>query len=215
MNYAQLVQAVQDYVESTETTFVSQIDTFIREAEERIFRQVMIPELRKNATATLSAGSVYLSRPSDMLSVFSLAVINPAGVYTYLLNKNVNFIREAYPNPSETGAPRYYAQFDGDYAGGAGNGNFIIAPTPAGEYQAELHYYFDPPSIVDTGTSWLGDNAETALLYGTLVEAYRFLKGDPDMMAAYEATYKSSLEALDTLGVRSSGDAYRNKVLST
>ena len=215
MNYTELVQAVQDYVESTETTFVSQIDTFIREAEERIFRQVMIPELRKNATTTLASGSVYLSRPSDMLSVFSLAVINAAGVYTYLINKDVNFLREAYPNPTDTGVPRYYAQFDGDYSAGGANGHFIIAPTPSAEYQAELHYYFDPPSIVDTGTSWLGDNAETALLYGTLIEAYRFLKGDPDLMNAYNTTYQAALDALDTLGVRSAGDAYRNKVLST
>ena len=215
MNYTELVQAVKDYVESTETTFVSEIDTFIRQAEERIFRQVMIPELRKNTTATLGSNSIYLSRPSDMLSVFSLAVINAAGVYTYLINKDVSYLREAYPDPTETGIPRYYAQFDGDYSLGGANGHFIIAPSPATEYQAELHYYFDPPSIVDTGTSWLGDNAETALLYGTLIEAYRFLKGDPDMMQAYQQTYKESLEALDTLGVRSAGDAYRNKVLST
>lgn len=215
MNYAQLVQAVQDYLENTETTFVSEIDTFIRQAEERIFRAVMIPELRKNSTTTLASGSTYLSRPSDMLSVFSLAVINAAGVYTYLINKNVNFLREAYPDPADTGVPRYYAQFDGDYSAGGANGHFILAPAPSAEYQAELHYYFDPPSIVDTGTSWLGDNAETALLYGTLVEAYRFLKGDADLMQAYEATYKAAMDELDVLGVRSSGDAYRNKVLST
>jgi len=215
MNYTELVQAVEDYVESTETTFVSQIDTFIRQAEERIFRRVMIPELRKNSTTSLASGSVYLSRPSDMLSVFSLAVINAAGVYTYLVNKDVNFLREAYPNPTDTGTPRYYAQFDGDYSSGGSNGHFIIAPSPSAEYQAELHYYFDPPSIVDTGTSWLGDNAETVLLYGTLVEAYRFLKGDPDLMQAYERTYQDALEALDVIGTRSAGDAYRNKVLAT
>jgi hypothetical protein len=210
MNYAQLTQSVKDYVENTETTFVSQIDTFIRQAEERIFRAVMIPELRKNATTTLASGSTYLSRPSDMLSVFSLAVINAAGGYTYLLNKDVNFIREAYPSPTDSGVPRFYAQFDGDYSAGGANGHFIVGPAPDTEYQAELHYYFDPPSIVDSGTSWLGENAETALLYGTLVEAYRFLKGDPDMMAAYEKTYQESLQALETIGVRSKGDAYRN-----
>lgn len=214
MNYTELVQSVEDYVESTETTFVSQIDTFIRQAEERIFRQVMIPELRKNSTTVLASGSVYLSRPSDMLSVFSLAVINAAGVYTYLTNKDVNFLREAYPDPTDTGVPRYYAQFDGDYSSGGSNGHFIVAPSPSAEYQAELHYYFDPPSIVDTGTSWLGDNAEAVLLYGTLVEAYRFLKGDPDLMQAYEQTYQSALQSLDTIGVRSTGDAYRNKALA-
>ena len=215
LNYTQLVQAVQDYLETTETTFVAQIPTFVRQAEERILRAVMIPELRKNSTTTLASGSVYLARPSDMLSVFSLAVIDSSGNYSFLLNKDVNFLREAYPNPSTTGAPRFYAQFDGDYSAGGNTGNFIIAPAPDAEYQAELHYYFDPPSIVDTGTSWLGDNAETALLYGTLVEAYRFLKGDADLMQAYEATYKAAMNDLDVLGVRSSGDAYRNKVLST
>lgn len=214
LNYSQLVQAVQDYVESTETTFVSQIPTFVRQAEERILRAVMIPELRRNATTTLAAGSVYLARPSDMLSVFSLAVIDAEGTYTFLLNKDVNFLREAYPRPSITGLPRYYAQFDGDYSPGNNTGNFIIAPAPNAQYQAELHYYFDPPSIVDEGTSWLGENAESALLYGTLVEAYRFLKGDTDLMQAYEKTYVESVQALGTIGVRSRNDAYRNGELA-
>jgi hypothetical protein len=214
MNYAQLVQAIQDYVESTESTFVSQIDRFIRQAEERIFRAVMIPELRRNATTTLGAGSQYLSRPSDLLSVFSLAVIDADGNYSYLLNKDVNFLREAYPNPDIEGVPRYYAQFDGDYSAGGADGHFIIAPSPDVDYQAQLHYFFDPPSIVDTGTSWLGENAETALLYGALVEAYRFLKGDPDLMQAYDKTYQESLAALETIGARSRSDAYRNGVLA-
>lgn len=214
MNYTELVQAVQDYVESTEATFVSQIDTFIRQAEERIHRTVMIPELRKNATTTLSSGSQYLARPSDMLSVFSLAVYDGDGNYTFLLNKDVSFIRQAYPSASDTGTPKYYAQFDGDYAGGGGNGHFIIGPTPDANYTAELHYYFDPPSIVTEGTSWLGENAETALLYGTLLEAYRFLKGDADMMQAYEASYARALQELNTVGVRSTRDAYRNTELS-
>jgi hypothetical protein len=210
MNYAQLVQAVQDYVESTEPTFVSQIPTYVRQAEERILREVMIPELRKNATATLAENSTYLARPSDMLSVFSLAVINAAGVYSYLLNKDVNFLREAYPSASTTGAPRFYAQFDGDYSAGGNMGHFLIAPAPDAEYQVEIHYYFDPPSIVDQGTSWLGENAESALLYGTLVEAYRFLKGDAGLLQAYEKTYAESMQALSTLGVRSRNDAYRS-----
>lgn len=214
INYSQLVQAVQDYLENTETTFVSQIPTFVRQAEERILRAVMIPELRRNATTTLAAGSVYLARPTDMLSVFSLAVIDAEGTYTYLLNKDVNFLREAYPKASLTGVPRYYAQFDGDYSPGNNVGNFIIAPAPNAEYQAELHYYFDPPSIVDEGTSWLGENAESALLYGTLVEAYRFLKGDVDLMQAYEKAYVESVQALGTIGVRSRNDAYRNGELA-
>jgi len=174
----------------------------------------MIPELRKNATTTLASGSTYLARPADMLSVFSLAVINAAGVYTYLLNKDVNFIREAYPDPTETGVPRYYAQFDGDYSAGSSNGHFIVGPSPNAEYQAQLHYYFDPPSIVDTGTSWLGENAEAALLYGSLVEAYRFLKGDPDMMQAYDTSFQAAMRDLETIGVRSRSDAYRNRELA-
>jgi hypothetical protein len=214
LNYSQLVQAVQDYVESTETTFVSQIPTFVRQAEERILRAVMIPELRRNATTTLAAGSVYLARPTDMLSVFSLAVIDAEGTYTFLLNKDVNFLREAYPKASITGVPRYYAQFDGDYSPGNNVGNFIIAPAPDAQYQVELHYYFDPPSIVDEGTSWLGENAESALLYGTLVEAYRFLKGDADLMQAYEKAYVESVQALSTIGIRSRNDAYRNGELA-
>jgi hypothetical protein len=214
MNYAQLVTSITEYVESGGTAFTSQIDTFIRQAEERIFRSVMIPELRKNATTTLSAGSTYLARPTDMLSVFSLAVINAAGVYTYLINKDVNFIREAYPDPSVTGAPKYYAQFDGDVTSPSSPGHFIIGPAPSAEYQAELHYFYDPPSIVTSGTSWLGDNAEAALLYGSIMEAYRFNKGDPDMMAAYQAAYDSALNDLRTIGARSSTDAYRNRIMS-
>jgi hypothetical protein len=214
MNYAELVQSVQDYVESTEATFVAQIDRFIRQAEERIFRAVMIPELRRNSTTTLSANSQYLARPTDFLSVFSLAVIDAAGNYSYLLNKDVNFLREAYPNPNITGVPRYYAQFDGDYSAGTSTGHFMIAPSPDVDYQAQLHYFFDPPSIVETGTSWLGENAETTLLYGTLVEAYRFLKGDPDLMQAYDKTYQESLLALQTINVRSRSDAYRQNELA-
>lgn len=214
MNYAELVQDLQDYLETSETSFVNNIPTFVRQAEERIYRSVQIPELRKNATTTLSSGSTYLARPSDMLSVFSLAVISAAGVYTYLINKDVNFIREAYPDPSVTGAPKYYAQFDGDVTTPSSPGHFIIGPSPSAQYQAELHYYYDPPSIVTSGTSWLGDNAEAALLYGSILEAYRFLKGDADMMAHYQSAYDSAMEDLRTVGARSSGDAYRNEVLA-
>lgn len=214
MNYTQLVASITDYVESGGLAFTTQMDTFIRQAEERIFRAVQIPELRKNATTTLSAGSTYLARPSDMLSVFSLATINAAGVYNYLVNKDVNFIREAYPDPAVTGAPKYYAQFDGDVTTPSSPGHFIIGPSPSAEYQAELHYYFDPPSIVTSGTSWLGDNAEAALLYGSIMEAYRFNKGDPDLMAAYQAAYDSALNDLRTLALRGTGDAYRNGVLA-
>lgn len=214
MNYAQLVASITSYLEAGSTQFLAQMDTFIRQAEERIYRAVQIPELRKNATTTLSAGSTYLARPSDMLSVFSLATINAAGVYNYLINKDVNFIREAYPDPAVTGTPKYYAQFDGDVTSPSSPGHFIVGPTPAAEYQAELHYYFDPPSIVTSGTSWLGDNAEAALLYGSIMEAYRFEKGDPDLMAAYQAAYDAALNDLRTVAARSAGDAYRNGALA-
>lgn len=214
MNYAQLITAITDYVEGGSSEFSAQLPTFIRQAEERIFRSVMIPELRKNATSTLSAGSTYLARPTDMLSVFSLATINVAGVYNYLINKDVNFLREAYPDPAVTGAPKYYAQFDGDVTSPSSPGHFIIGPTPASEYQVELHYFYDPPSIVVSGTSWLGDNAETVLLYGAIMEAYRFNKGDPDLMSAYQAAYDSALNDLRTVSARSAGDAYRNGVLA-
>jgi hypothetical protein len=214
MNYTELVASITDYVEAGSTQFLAQMDTFIRQAEERIFRAVMIPELRKNATTTLSSGSTYLARPSDMLSVFSLATITTAGVYNYLINKDVNFIREAYPDPAVTGVPKYYAQFDGDITTPSSPGHFIIGPPPSAEYQAELHYFYDPPSIVVSGTSWLGDNAEAALLYGSIMEAYRFNKGDPDLMAAYQTAYDSALNDLRTVAARSAGDAYRNGVLA-
>ena len=163
MNYSELVQAVKDYTENTETTFVNNINMFIRQAEERINRDVQIPELRKNVTGNVSASNQYLARPTDFLSTFSLAVIDGSNNFTYLLEKEVNFIREAYPSASTTGLPKYYANFDGEKSGS--NGNFILGPTPDAAYNIELHYYYDPPSIVTSTTSWLGDNAETTLLY--------------------------------------------------
>lgn len=208
MNYTQLEQALQDYLETTETTFVSYIPTFVQQAEQRIYRSVMIPELRKNVTGNMTAGDKYLARPSDFLSVFSLAVIDAEGDYTYLIDKDVNFMREAYPSGSTTGLPKYYAQFDGDTS--TSSGNFILGPTPDESYEVELHYYYDPPSIVDTGTSWLGDNAEAALLYGALVEAYTFLKGDPDLLATYKGRYDEAMALLGVVDVRSKRDSYRD-----
>lgn len=208
MNYTQLEQALQDYLETTETTFVSYIPTFVQQAEQRIYRSVMIPELRKNVTGNMTAGDKYLARPSDFLSVFSLAVIDTEGDYTYLIDKDVNFMREAYPSGSTTGLPKYYAQFDGDTS--TSSGNFILGPTPDESYEVELHYYYDPPSIVDTGTSWLGDNAEAALLYGALVEAYTFLKGDPDLLATYKGRYDEAMALLGVVDVRSKRDSYRD-----
>lgn len=212
MNYAQLTAALQDYLETSETSFVSNIPNFVRQAEERIYRSVQIPELRKNVTGAMTAGNQYLARPSDFLSVFSLAVVDGSGNYSYLYDKDVNFIREAYPTASTQGLPKYYAQFNGDQVGT--DGNFILGPTPNSAYAVELHYYYDPPSIVDTGTSWLGDNAEAALLYGSLIEAYTYLKGDPDMMATYIDRYTEAMAQLFGIDLRSKRDDYRDGVKS-
>jgi hypothetical protein len=209
MNYTQLYQAICDYTENYEATFVDNIPNFVRQNEERIYRSVMIPELRKNVTGNLTAGNKYLARPSDFLSVFSLAVIDSSGNYTYLIDKDVNFMREAYPNGSTSALPKYYGQFDGDIASSS-FGNLILGPTPDQSYAVELHYYYDPPSIVDTGTSWLGENAETVLLYGSLVEAYVFMKGDGDLMAAYKSQYDEALQRLGVIDYRSKRDSYRD-----
>ena len=212
MNYTELTQALQDYLETSETSVISNIPTFVQQAEERIYRSVQIPELRKNATAAMTAGNQYLARPSDFLSVFSIAVVDGSGNYNYLYDKDVNFIREAYPGPSTQGLPKYYAQFDGDQVGT--EGNFILGPTPSGVFTVELHYYYDPPSIVATSTSWLGTNAETALLYGSLVEAYTYLKGDADMLQLYTSRYNEAMAQLFGIDLRSKRDDYRDGVKS-
>lgn len=208
MNYTQLSQALQDYLETSETSFVSNIPTFVRQAEERIYRTVQIPELRKNATATTTANNRYLARPTDFLAPFSLAVIDALGNYTYLLEKDMSFIREAYPNPTTTAMPKYYAQYDGDFP--TLTGNFLLGPTPNAAYSVEMQYYYDPPSIVTSGTSWLGENAESALLYGSLLEAYTYLKGDPDMLAHYTNRYNEAMLQLFGIDLRSNRDDYRN-----
>jgi len=214
MNYTQLEQAIQDYTENNETTFVDNIPTFVRQTEERIYRSVMIPELRKNVTGSLTSGNKYLARPTDFLTVFSIAVIDGDGNYQYLIDKDVNFMREAYPSPSVTGLPKYYAQFDGDGPVST-YGNFILGPTPDANYQVELHYFYDPPSIVDSETSWLGENAEAALLYGSLIEAYTFMKGDQDLMATYAERYQAALMNLGMLDVRGKRDDYRDGQIRT
>jgi hypothetical protein len=212
MNYSELTQALQDYLETSETSFVSNIPNFVRQAEQRIYRSVQIPELRKNVTALTTSGNQYLARPSDFLSVFSLAVVNGSGDYSYLYDKDVNFIREAYPSSSTSGLPKYYAQFDGDQVGT--EGNFILGPTPNATYTVELHYYYDPPSIVATGTSWLGTNAEAALLYGALIEGYTYLKGDADMLTLYMDRYAEAMQQLFGIDVRSKRDDYRDGTMS-
>ena len=211
MNYSELVQAIKDYTENTETTFVSNIPTFVRQAEERIHRTVMIPELRKNVTASTTATNRFLARPSDFLAPFSIAVIDGDGDYTFLIDKDVNFIREAYPSTATAGLPKYYAEFDGDVESNNSPGHFILGPTPDANYGVQLHYYFDPPSIVDSGTSWLGNNAEEVLLYGSLINAYIFMKGEQDVMASYQQSYDNALRRLVMLGEgRLKRDSYRD-----
>ena len=208
MNYTQLVQSIQDYTQNEETSFVSNIPNFVQQAEERINRSIMLPELRKNATASTTTDNKYLARPSDFLAVFSLAVIDGDGDYTYLLDKDVNFIREAYPSASTTGLPLYYSQFDGDSNGE--QGNFILGPTPNDNYDVELHYYYDPESIVTAGTSWYGDNAEAALLYGSLIEAYTYMKGEADLISLYTGRYNEAMGQLTGIDIRSNRDDYRD-----
>lgn len=209
MNYSELSQALQDYLETTETSFVSNIPTFVKQAEQRIYRSVMIPELQKNVSGNMTAGNQYLARPSDFLSVFSMAVVDSLGNYNYLYDKDVNFIREAYPYPATSGVPKYYAQYNGSLPG-VTSGSFILGPTPDASYAVELQYYYDPPSIVDTGTSWLGDNASTALLYGSLVEAYTYLKGDADMLNLYTGRYSEAMRQLFGVEVRGNRDDFRD-----
>ena len=208
MNYSELVQAIQDYTQNEETSFVSNIPTFVQQAEERINRSIMLPELRKNVTASTLIGNKYIARPSDFLSVFSFAVIDAAGDTTYLLDKDVSFIREAYPSTSTQALPKYYAQFDGDSDGD--QGNFILGATPDANYDIELHYYYDPESIVTAGTSWYGDNAEAALLYGSLIEAYTYMKGEADLIGLYTQRYNEAMGNLTGIDIRSDRDEYRN-----
>lgn len=300
MNYSQLYQAIQDYSENTESLFVANIPRFTQEAEDRIYNSVQIPSLRKNVTGTLTASNPYLSAPTDYLSTFSMAVIKGTGAYEYLLNKDVNYIRQAYPNPSDTGEPRHYALFGSQYSV-ANELSFIVGPTPDISYNVELHYYYYPVSIVQgviatlentslvgginytngvypnvaltggtgngaiadivvsgnavtsvtiknggsfyvvgdvlttaasnlgssgtgsgftipvatinnaTGTSWLGDNYDPVLLYGTMREAMIFMKAEADMVTYYEQKYQEALQQLNRLGTGlERGDAYRD-----
>lgn len=209
MTYAELVTLVSDYCENSFPTV--DMDEFIRQAEQRVYNTVQIANLRKNVTGTLTSGSPYLSCPDDFLSPYSLAVF-PAGGgdYTFLLNKDVNFMREAYPNPTSTGAPKYYAIF-GPTSGDVNELALILGPTPDATYSAELHYYYYPESIVTAGTSWIGDNFETVLLYGSLREAYTYLKGEQDLIANYEAKYQEAMTQLMRLGDGlNRRDAYRS-----
>jgi hypothetical protein len=228
MNYSQLLANVQTYLENqfpnvyladgTSIDPTTQINTFIKQAEQRIYNSVQFPSIRKNVTGVLQSSNQYLSAPADFLSVFSLAVVDSLGNYNYLLNKDVNFIREAYPQPTNTGLPKYYALFGPTVTGGAVTTQltFILGPTPDQNYTTELHYYYYPVSIADTvnnpgGTSWLGNNFDTVLLYGTLVEAYTYMKGDQDMIALYNQKYMEALALAQRLGDGlERSDAYRS-----
>lgn len=208
MTYTELVTAVQNYCENTFPTV--DMNTFIKQAEQRIYNTVQLASLRKNMTGTLSANNKYLSCPGDFLSAYSLAVVDGSGNYEYLLNKDVNFIRQAYPNPTSTGLPKYYAIF-GPATTDATELSFILGPTPDTNYAVELHFYYYPESIVTAGVTWLGDNFDSALLNGTMVEAIRFMKGEPDLVKLYQDTYIQSIGLLKNLGDgKQRMDAYRD-----
>jgi hypothetical protein len=186
------------------------MNTFIKQAEQRIYNTIQFPSLRKNVTGVTSPANKYLACPGDFLSSYSLAAIDATGSYTFLLNKDVNFIRESYPQPTDTALPKYYALF-GPLSSNAAELTFILGPTPDAVYTMELHYFFYPESIVTASNTWLGDNFDTVLLYGTLVEAYTYMKGEQDMMALYDGKYKEALGLAKRLGDGlERQDAYRS-----
>jgi hypothetical protein len=203
LNYSALLAAVQNYTENTESSFVSLIPTFVQLAEERIYNSVQINSLRKNQLGSFTINNKYLTLPTDWLSTYSLAVIDPVtNAQTYLLQKDPEFIRESFPDPDTTGVPLYYGQFDVE--------TLIVGPTPNASYGAEIHYYYYPESIVTAGTTWLGNNFSDVLLYGTLREAYLYMKGEQDLITMYESKYNEGLQLLRSLseGINRR-DAYR------
>ena len=230
MNYATLFETIKGYVENdfpntqytdssgnlVNYTSKEQIDTFIQQAEQRIYNSVQFPSIRKNVTGTTYASNPYLSSPGDFLAVYSMAVIDDDGNYEYLLNKDVNFLRAAYPNPNTTGIPKYYALFGPTTTNGnppviTNELSFMLAPTPDDSYSVELHYYYYPESIVTAGTTWVGDNFDSALLYGALVEAYTYMKGEPDVIANYSKRYEEAMILAKRLGDgMERRDAYRS-----
>ena len=203
LTYAQLVVQIQDYTENTFT--VTDINNFIQQAEQRIYNTVQLPALRKNVTGSLSSGNKYLAMPADWLATFSLAVINTSNEYNYLLNKDVNFIRQSFPDTDSDfyGEPQYYAVFD--------NATFIVGPTPDANYSSELHYFYYPESIVTASTTWVGNNFSSVLLYGSLLEAYTYMKGEKDVMMEYQKRYDDAMVLLKQLGDgKDRQDAYRS-----
>jgi len=199
MNYTQLTAAICDYTQNFDQDFIDNIPVFVKQAEQRIYNTVQFPSLRSNVTGSTSSANKYLSCPGDFLAVYSMAVIDATGAYEYLLNKDVNFIRQAYPNPTSTGTPKYYAIF-GPQSADSKELTFILGPTPNAVYGIELHYYFYPESIVTAGQTWLGDNFDSVLLYGSLVEAITFMKGEADMVQMYNTKYAEALALAKKLG---------------
>lgn len=219
MTYTELVNAIKAYTENYDADFEAYIDTFITQAEERVYNSVLLPNLRKNVTGILTAGNKYLSCPGDYLATFSIAVIEDYGTadetYSYLLNKDVSFIRQAYPMPGDEGLPRYYAIFGPTVTNNIVTNelSFILGPTPDDAYTVELHYYYYPESITvsASGQTWLGDNYDPILLYGSLREAYLFMKGETDLIANVEQKYQEAMAQLIRLGDGlERGDTYRD-----
>jgi len=210
MNYTQLRQAIKDYTENFEQTFENNIPVFVQQAEDRIYNTVQLPALRRNVTGNLTSGNTYLACPHDFLAPYSLAVIDGSGNYSYLLNKDVNYIREFFPNPTTQGLPKVYALF-GPTTGSPNELTIMVGPTPNSSYSVELHYFFYPESIVTAGTSWVGDNYSPALLYGSLREAILFMKGEQDLVTYYEQKFSEAMIQLKRLGDGlERQDAYRS-----
>ena len=212
MDRTALYNAIQAYTENTEADFVTNLPVFVQQAEQRIYNSMQFPSIRKNMTGSTSSGNKYLGCPDDFLAVYSLAVIDATGSYEYLLNKDVNFIRQAYPQPTDEAIPRYYALF-GSQSNAPNELTFILGPTPDATYGVELHYYYYPESITvaASGQTWLGDNFDSVLLYGSLVEAYTYMKGEQDMMALYNQKFMEALALAKRLadGMERQ-DAYRS-----
>jgi hypothetical protein len=213
MTYVELCNNIADICENTFTA--DEYAMFTKQTEQRVYNTVQLANLRKNMTGTITANNKYLACPEDFLSTYSLAVIDAAGDYTFLLNKDVNFIREAYPSASATGLPKHYAIF-GPQSSAVTELSYILGPTPNITYSVELHYYYYPESIVTAGSTWLGDNFDSALLNGALVEAIRFMKGEPDMVKLYQDMYVQSIALLKNLGDgKQRMDAYRDGQVRT
>jgi len=220
MNYAELTDAICDYTQNFDTDFVSNIPVFVEQAEQRIYNSVQFPSIRKNQFSVITANNKYISLPNDFLAVYSLALVTgvtnanlDTGTYEYLLNKDANFIRQAYPTPNSTGEPKYYALFGPTILNSAITTelSLILGPTPDAAYYVELHYYYYPESIVTASTTWLGDNFDSVLLYGSLVEANTFMKGEADMTALYNGKYNEALALAKRLGDgMERQDAYRS-----